>query len=277
MEYWYIIQLDGSKLYSIGRIDNVLEGLNDFGNCKILIIQAVTSKDIETDLLVSLRTKFKSHDKNSFYGEYSDILQHFLSVTTKHTMSQEHLDETDDPTHSYIHEYYINQNYMRDRTLPTPIPSDIALSELSYNKLKKICKKHFPHMIPLILKKDDLEDLLTKCNDYVINFNGIRRDHIPSKSKGDIHILNLKNLCKNDRMKLRIILQLKKNISLEMVYYDKLVDYNNLKNLDIKRCNRESIVSYLSKFTPCDLKMNREHLLLLLEKTIENMDEYLKN
>lgn len=284
MGHCYIIQVDGCKSYKVGITDRMLTILNGYGKHKLLTIQAVSKpKEVEEELLTTLRDKFESSDEVSFFGNYLDILQCFLSITSKYPIEeniipQHYTDETDDPSHLYPYEYYIRRQYIEHATLPQTLPSDIVLSKLSCADMRKLCLKYYPNMgITLTLKKSDLKNIITKCNDYILNFNGINRDHIPSNTKGDVQILNLKNLCKNDRVELRRKLMLKKTISLEMVYYEALFNYNNLKNLDLIRSSREHIMFYLSKFAECNSKINTEELILLVKKTIRNIEKYIKN
>lgn len=250
------------------------------------MIHAVSnSRDAETELLRELRQKFKSaydesHSTESFYGDYSDILSVFLTITLKYipkvqqvsSLPSLYQDEIDDPSHEYQYQYYVNMQYIKDRTLPRTLDSNVDLSSMSYNDVRHVCKEYFPDMgIPLTLKKVELEKTMMDCNNYIVKFKGIEslRDRIPHETIGEVTILNLKRLCKKDRLSLRKTLKLKKHVSLEMHYKDVMKDYEELSSLNLSKTTKEEIIKVLSKFVRCDMKMRKDELVKLVQDVLQ--------
>lgn len=290
-EYMYIIQIEGCKSFKVGRTDRGLKRLKEYGKHTLYLIQAVSNcRDAETELLQILRQKFKSgyeenHSTESFYGEYVNILHTFLDVTLKYTPSdnnndeedpicQTYKDEIEDPSHEYLYEYHINTRYMKDGTLPKTLDVNINLSNMSYADVRNVCKEYFPDMgISLTMKKIDLEKTIMDCNKFIMEYKGInkQRDKIPDVTVGNVDILNLKRLCKNDRISLRRTLKLKKNISLEMHYKEMLNYHHELEIIvnDVKKYPKENIISVLSMFVPCDMKMRKDELVKLAQDVVK--------
>lgn len=288
----YIIRVDGCKSFKVGRTDRGLKRLKEYGKHTLYMIHAVSnSRDAESELLQILRQKFKSgyeenHSTESFYGEYADILNTFLDITLKYPptllnkkdeVCQVYQDETEDPSHEYLYEYYVKSQFMKDGTLPKTLDDSINLSNIPYADVRNVCKKYFPDMgIPLTMKKIDLEKTIMDCNRYIMEFKGINRDRIPNVTTGNVEILNLKRLCKNDRLILRKTLKLKKNISLEMHYREVMGYYVELENIleDVKKHTKEDIIGVLSKFVPCDMKMRKEELVRLSQGVLNGVGVY---
>jgi hypothetical protein len=244
-----------------------------------------SSRDAEKELLTLLQTKFKSayeenHSTESFYGNYLDILDCFLSVTRKYPpvpkqeVSQEYLDEMEDPKHNVAYEYYINRRYMSGEELPKLIERSLKLDDLSYMELRELCKKNFEGLhIKLTLKREELIRTLTNCNMFIMSYNGIDRSSIPMKTTGPVSIYNLRNLSKVDRLTLRRELKLKKERSLEMELEERKGQYRKLLELNTKKSTKEEIIDVLKNFADCDMKMRKEQLVSLVESNIQNIGQ----